>query len=97
MKKDKILEYFYKKIDINNNEDLFKKERPDFEKKWDDIKIFVQYGMISDEKFYEKAAKFALLKTTGINSRIVKKPSESLSILFGIIIYASTIYFLKKN
>jgi molecular chaperone HtpG len=45
-------------------EELFKKERADFEKKWDDIKIFVQYGMMSDEKFYEKAIKFALLKNT---------------------------------
>jgi molecular chaperone HtpG len=45
-------------------EELFKKEREDFEKKWDDIKIFVQYGMISDEKFYEKTSKFALLKNS---------------------------------
>lgn len=45
-------------------EELFKKDRADFEKKWDDIKIFVQYGMISDEKFYEKINKVALLKNT---------------------------------
>jgi molecular chaperone HtpG len=45
-------------------EELFKKDRAEFEKKWDDIKIFVQYGMISDEKFYEKAVKFFLLKNT---------------------------------
>ena len=59
----KIAGHITKKV-ADKLEDLFKKERPDFEKKWDDIKIFVQYGMISDEKFYEKAAKFALLKTT---------------------------------
>ena len=59
----KISSHITKKV-ADKLEDLFKKERPDFEKKWDDIKIFVQYGMISDEKFYEKAAKFALLKTT---------------------------------
>ena len=59
----KISAHITKKV-ADKLEELFKKERADFEKKWDDIKIFVQYGMISDEKFYEKAAKFALLKTT---------------------------------
>lgn len=59
----KISSHITKKV-ADKLEELFKKERADFEKKWDDIKIFVQYGMISDEKFYEKASKFALLKTT---------------------------------
>lgn len=59
----KISAHITKKV-ADKLEELFKKERADFEKKWDDIKIFVQYGMISDEKFYEKAIKFALLKTT---------------------------------
>jgi molecular chaperone HtpG len=62
----KISSHITKKV-ADKLEELFKKERPDFEKKWDDIKIFVQYGMISDEKFYEKAIKFALLKTTDNN------------------------------
>ncbi len=44
--------------------DIFKKDREEFEKKWDDLKIFIEYGMISDEKFYERAQKFALLKNT---------------------------------
>ncbi|MBK9283450.1 MAG: molecular chaperone HtpG [Sphingobacteriaceae bacterium] len=59
----KISSHITKKV-ADKLEDLFKKDRAEFEKKWDDIKIFVQYGMISDEKFYEKTAKFALLKTT---------------------------------
>jgi molecular chaperone HtpG len=59
----KISSHITKKV-ADKLEELFKKEREDFEKKWDDIKIFVQYGMISDEKFYEKAVKFALLKNT---------------------------------
>ena len=59
----KIAGHITKKV-ADKLEELFKKDRSDFEKKWDDIKIFVQYGMISDEKFYEKTAKFALLKTT---------------------------------
>ena len=44
-------------------EEIFKKDRTDFEAKWEDIKIFVQYGMLSEDKFYEKAQKFALLKS----------------------------------
>ncbi|MCE2995188.1 MAG: molecular chaperone HtpG [Cyclobacteriaceae bacterium] len=42
--------------------DMFNKDRKEFEKKWDDISVFVRYGMISDEKFAEKAKEFALLK-----------------------------------
>ena len=42
--------------------EIFKADRPQFEEKWDNLKIFIQYGMLSDEKFYEKAEKFALLK-----------------------------------
>lgn len=59
----KISAHITKKV-ADKLEEIFKKEREDFESKWDDIKIFVQYGMISDEKFYEKAVKFALLKNT---------------------------------
>lgn len=59
----KISGHITKKV-ADKLEELFKKDRADFEVKWDDIKIFVQYGMISDEKFYEKTSKFALLKTT---------------------------------
>ena len=43
---------------------IFKKERETFEKKWDDLKLFIEYGMITDEKFFEKAAKFTLYKNT---------------------------------
>ena len=44
--------------------EIFKNDRAQFEKKWDDLKLFIEYGMISEEKFYEKAEKFALLKNT---------------------------------
>lgn len=57
----KISGHITKKV-ADKLEDLFKKDRTDFESKWEDIKIFVQYGMLSDEKFYDKAQKFALLK-----------------------------------
>ena len=42
--------------------EIFRNDRADFESKWDNLKIFIQYGMLSDEKFYEKGEKFALLK-----------------------------------
>ncbi len=57
----KISSHITKKV-ADKLEELFKKDRADFESKWDDIRIFVQYGMLSDDKFFEKAKKFALLK-----------------------------------
>jgi len=59
----KISGYITKKV-ADKLEELFKKDREAFEKKWDDIKIFIQYGMISDPKFYERAEKFVLFKNT---------------------------------
>jgi molecular chaperone HtpG len=59
----KISGHITKKVADRLN-DIFKKNREDFEKKWDDLKLFIVYGMITDEKFYEKASKFALLKST---------------------------------
>ena len=43
---------------------IFKNDRADFEAKWDDLKIFIYYGMLTQEDFYSKAEKFALLKDT---------------------------------
>lgn len=59
----KISGYITKKV-ASRLEDIFKSDRPDFEKKWDDIRIFIEYGMLTDEKFCEAAMKFALLKDT---------------------------------
>jgi molecular chaperone HtpG len=59
----KISNYITKKV-ADKLEELFKKDREAFEKKWDDIKIFIEYGMISEEKFYDKAQKFSLVKNT---------------------------------
>ncbi len=44
--------------------EMFKKDRADFEEKWDDLSVFVQYGMLSEDKFSDKAKTFALLKDT---------------------------------
>lgn len=58
----KISSHIAKKV-ADKLEELFKNDRADFEKKWDDIKVFIEYGMLSDEKFFERAQKFALYKT----------------------------------
>ena len=59
----KISVHITKKVADRLN-DIFKKNREEFEKKWDNLKLFIDYGMITEEKFYEKASKFALLKNT---------------------------------
>jgi molecular chaperone HtpG len=59
----KISSHITKKVADRLNE-IFKKNRDEFEKKWDNLKLFINYGMMTDEKFYEKASKFALLKNT---------------------------------
>ncbi|MCB9364800.1 MAG: molecular chaperone HtpG [Flavobacteriales bacterium] len=59
----KIASHISKKVS-DKLEELFKKDRADFESKWDDIKVFIEYGMLSDDKFFERAQKFALYKTT---------------------------------
>lgn len=59
----KISSHITKKV-ADKLEDLMKKDRTDFENKWNDINIFIKYGMLSEEKFYERANKFFLFKTT---------------------------------
>ncbi len=59
----KISGYITKKV-AEKLEELFKKDREDYEKKWDDISVFIEYGMIADPKFFERAEKFMLFKDT---------------------------------
>lgn len=59
----KISSHITKKV-ADRLQEIFNKNREEFEKKWDDLKLFISYGMITDEKFYEKASKFALFKNT---------------------------------
>jgi molecular chaperone HtpG len=59
----KISGYITRKV-ADKLAEIFKKDRKSFEEKWDDIKVFIEYGMISEEKFYEKGQKFALFKNT---------------------------------
>lgn len=57
----KISGYITRKV-ADKLAEIFKNNREDFEKKWDDVKMFIQFGMLTDEKFYDKAVEFALLK-----------------------------------
>ena len=57
----KISNHITKKV-ADKLEELFKKERTQFEQKWDSLKLFIAYGMLTEEKFYDRATKFMLLK-----------------------------------
>ena len=59
----KISTYITKKV-ADRLQSIFKNDRNEFESKWDDLKIFINYGMLTQEDFYEKANKFALFKDT---------------------------------
>lgn len=59
----KISSHISKKV-ADKLEDMFKNNREDFEQKWDDIKIFIEYGMLTDEEFCKRAMKFYLMKDT---------------------------------
>jgi molecular chaperone HtpG len=59
----KISSHITKKV-ADRLADIFKNSREEFEKKWDNLKLFIEYGMMTEEKFYEKALKFALFKNT---------------------------------
>lgn len=59
----KISSHITKKV-ADRLEEIFKSDRAQFEEKWDSLKLFIEYGMLTDEKFYERAAKFNLVKNT---------------------------------
>ncbi len=59
----KISIYITRKV-ADRLEEIFKNSRDEYEKKWDDIKLFIEYGMLTDEKFAERAMKFVLVKDT---------------------------------
>ena len=58
---------------------MFKKDRKDFEAKWDDIRVFIEYGMLTDEKFYDKSSKFALYKNTDSSYYTFEEYLEKIS------------------
>lgn len=75
----KIASHISKKVS-DKLEELFKKDRADFESKWDDIKIFIEFGMLSDEKFADRAKKFTLYKTTDGKYYTMEELSKKISL-----------------
>jgi len=73
----KITGYISKKVSDKLHE-LFKSDREDFQKKWDDLGVFVKYGMLSDEKFHERAVKFALLKNVDAEFSTIDEYKEKV-------------------
>lgn len=57
----KISNHITKKV-ADKLEEIFKKDRPQFEEKWDSLKLFIEYGMLTEEKFYDRAQKFTMVK-----------------------------------
>ncbi|MHB9147820.1 MAG: molecular chaperone HtpG [Candidatus Amoebophilus sp.] len=92
----KINTYITKKV-ADKLDELFKKDRKSYEEKWPSIELFVKYGMLTEDKFYEKAKDFVLLKTVGSEyftlneypERIKEKQTDSQQNL--IILYANNI------
>ena len=75
----KISSYITRKV-ADRLEDIYKNDRASFEAKWDNLKLFIEYGMLTDEKFYDRAVKFALFKTVDgkyLNYEDYKKLIES--------------------
>lgn len=76
----KISAHITKKV-ADKLDELCRKERADFEKKWDDIKVFIEYGILSDDKFAEKAKKFLLFKNTKNEYNTVADYIEKVKVL----------------
>lgn len=76
----KINNYISRKV-ADKLAELFKADRSSYEQKWQDIGLFVKYGMISDEKFYEKAKDFALLQNTALQNFTFSEYAEKVKAL----------------
>jgi len=90
----KISGYITKKVG-DKLSSLFKENREDFEKKWNDIKVIIEYGMLSEDKFYDKAKSFALYPTVDNSyftfDELIEKTKDSQTDIDGnhILLYAS--------
>ncbi len=76
----KINSHITKKV-ADKLSELFNKDRKSFEEKWDDISLFIKYGMISDDKFYDKAINFCLLKNTEDEFSTIEEYKERIKTL----------------
>lgn len=76
----KISSHITKKV-ADKLAEMFKKDRPDFESKWEDLKIFVEYGTLSDDKFADKSKGFSLVKSTEGKFYTVEEYKEKIAAL----------------
>ena len=76
----KISSHITKKV-VDKLADMFKKDREDYESKWEDLKVFVQYGMLSDDKFADKAKSIALVKSTDDKYYTIEEFKEKVATL----------------
>jgi len=76
----KIAAHITKKV-ADKLAEMFKKDRKDFEEKWNDLQVFVQYGSLSEDKFAEKAKSFSLLKNTDNEYFTLEEYKEKISVL----------------
>lgn len=74
----KISSHITKKVADKLNS-MFKNDRDDFEKKWEDIKVFIEFGMLTDEKFYDRASKFYLFKSVDGKSYTIEEYKEKIA------------------
>jgi len=72
-----ITSYITKKV-ASKLEEMFKQDRENFEQKWENMGVFVKYGMLSEEKFYEKAEKYALLKNVNDQHFTIEEYQEKI-------------------
>jgi len=75
----KITGYITKKV-ADKLASLFKKDREKYQEKWGDLGVFVKYGMVSEEKFYDKALKFALMKNTAEEFYTIDEYKEKVKV-----------------
>jgi molecular chaperone HtpG len=90
----KINNHITKKV-ADKLEEIFKNERSDFEKKWESLGLFVKYGMMTDDKFLEKANKFLVLESTA--KTIVEEGKENTSKFYTLEEYKTATEALQKN
>lgn len=74
----KISNYITKKV-ADKLQELYKEDKTKFEEKWEDISVFVKYGMLTDEKFYERAEKFCLLQNIAGENFLVEEYKEKVT------------------
>src|SRR5690606_22653275 len=92
----KISNYITKKV-ADKLQEIFKTDRKGFEEKWTDIGLFIKYGMLSEEKFAEKANEFCFLKNTEGENYTIKEDRKSTRLNSSHVKISYAVFCLKKK